>query len=360
MDKKPVYIIAEAGVNHNGSMETARKLIDVAAEAGADAVKFQTFQAEKLVSKFSPKADYQIKSTDPKQSQLQMLKNLQLGESQHRELSAYCQSLNIAFISSPFDQESLKLLVNGLNVSCLKIATGEITNAPLLFQAGCTGKKIILSTGMSTLGEVELSLGILALAYIRPDEPPSLELCRQAYASVEGQSMLKEKVILLHCTTEYPAPLAEVNLYAMDTLKLAFGLEVGFSDHTQGIAVPIAAVARGAVVIEKHFTLDKKLPGPDHQASLEPDELKAMVKAIRQVELALGSGIKMPSPSESKNRAIVRKSLVVARTIGKGEVFTEENLAIKRPGTGASPLYYWELLGKKAARDYATDELVEL
>lgn len=360
MPQKPIYIIAEAGVNHNGSLETALELIDAAANAGADAVKFQTFQAEKIVSRFAPKTEYQLKTTAPKQSQLQMLKNLQLDESQHKVLYAFCRTRKVAFLSSPFDQESLDLLLNGLNVPCLKIASGEITNAPLLFKAGCSGKKIILSTGMSTLGEIEVSLGILALAFVKPDETPSLEACRQAYASPEGQRMLKERVILLHCTSEYPAPLGEINLYALDTMKMAFGLEVGYSDHTQGIVVPIAAVARGAAVIEKHFTLNKKLPGPDHQASLEPDELKTMIKAIRQVELALGSPVKTLAPSEFKNRAIVRKSLVAARAINKGEIFTEQNLAIKRPGTGISPLFFWELMGEKAARNYVADELVEL
>ncbi len=360
MYKKPVYIIAEAGVNHNGSLDAARKLIEAAAKIGADAIKFQTFQPENLVSRFAPKADYQLKVTDPGQSQLEMLKTLHFDEIQHQELFAHCRTCNIAFISSPFDLESLDLLINGLNVSWIKIASGEITNAPLLFKAASSGKKIILSTGMSTLGDIEAGLGVLALAYLGTGEPPSNEACRQAYTSAEGQNILKEKVILLHCTTEYPAPINEVNLYALDTLRTAFGLNVGFSDHTRGIAVSVAAAARGAAVIEKHFTLDKKLPGPDHQASLEPDEFMAMVKSIRQVEAALGSLIKMPSPSEVKNRDAVRKSLVAANNIKQGEVFTEHNLAIKRPGTGISPFNYWAMLGKKAVRDFAADELVEL
>lgn len=355
-----VYIIAEAGVNHNGSIEMAHDLIDLAADAGADAIKFQTFQADKLISRFAPKAPYQKDLTPSSESQLEMIQKLQLNENQHIELVRHCQSRNIHFISSPFDLESIDLLVNQLNISRLKIASGEITNLPLLLGAARTGKNIILSTGMSSLGEVERALAVIAFGYSKKDKSPSLEAFKDSYSSPEGQSALKEKVTLLHCTSEYPAPFEDINLLAMDTLKEAFSLKVGYSDHSPGITVAIAAAARGAVVIEKHFTLDKQLPGPDHQASLEADELYAMVRAIRQIELALGSPIKTVSPSELNNRSVVRKSLVAAKPISKGETFTEYNIGIKRPGTGISPSYYWDVVGSKAEKDYEADDLVKV
>lgn len=354
------YIIAEAGVNHNGSLEMAKQLIDVAAEAGADAVKFQTFKADKIISRTAPKAEYQTKTTDAQESQFEMVKKLELDEHAHEVLIAYCQEKGIQFLSTPFDFESIELLANRFDLPRLKVPSGEITNAPLLLEMARTGKPIIMSTGMSTLGEVEVALSVLAFGYIADqDAPPSIEAFQAAYLSEAGQQALLDNVVLLHCTTEYPAPFDDVNLRAMDTLGQAFGLPVGFSDHTEGIAIPIAAIARGAVVIEKHFTLDRTLPGPDHKASLEPAELIAMVQSIRQVEQSLGSTLKIPAASELKNKAIGRKSLVAAYPIRQGETFTAENIGFKRPGTGIAPIQYWELLGKVADREYETDELIK-
>lgn len=353
-----VYVIAEAGVNHNGSLDMAVQLIDVAAAAGADAVKFQTFRAENIISRYAPKARYQAAATDPAESQLEMVKKLELDENAHSLLVNHCRARGIEFISTPFDMESVDLLAERLGIPRLKLPSGEITNAPLLLKAACTGKPVILSTGMSTLGEIETALGVLAFGYIFPNGNPSLTAFAEAYWSTEGQKVLREKVVLLHCTTEYPTPFSDVNLRVLDTLKAAFGLPVGFSDHTPGISIPIAAAARGAVIIEKHFTLDRNLPGPDHKASLEPGELMAMVESIRQVEKALGSPIKAPAPSELKNMHVARKSIVAANPISKGELFTEENLSLKRPGGGLSPVYYWDLLGRAADRDYIEDEMV--
>lgn len=354
-----VYIIAEAGVNHNGSLDLAKKLVDVAADAGANAVKFQTFKADKLVSRIAPKAEYQIENTDASESQFEMIRKLELDEAAHATLVLHCNSKNIEFLSTPFDLESLGMLVQKFDLSRIKIPSGDITNAPLLLEAACTGKPVILSTGMSTLGEIEMALAVLAFGFTETGEPPSLAAFEKAYGSTEGRKALQDKVTLLHCTTEYPAPLVDVNLLAMTTLQRAFGLPVGYSDHTQGIAIPVSAVALGALIIEKHFTLDRNLPGPDHKASLEPDELKQMVISIREVELALGSSIKQPAISELKNRSVARKSLVAARDIYKGEVFTRDNLAVKRPGDGISPVHYWEWLGKIADRDYQQDDKVK-
>ncbi len=355
-----VYVIAEAGVNHNGSLEMARRLIAVAAESGADAVKFQTFRADKLVSSSAPKAEYQTRRTDVAESQFDMLRKLELDEADHLVLIDQARACGIDFLSTPFDEVSVDLLVCRFNLPLIKISSGEITNAPLVLKIARTGRPVILSTGMSSLGEVEDALGVLAFGYLHPDNPPSEAAFRTAYAGADGQSVLHERVTLLHCTTEYPAPFNEVNLRAMETLAAAFGLPVGYSDHTTGIAIPIAATARGARIIEKHFTLDRNLPGPDHRASLEPEELKQMVTAIRQVEQALGTPLKSPTASEVKNMAVARKSLVAAGEIKAGEEFTPENLAIKRPGGGISPLRYWELLGRKAVRDFAADEVIEL
>jgi len=354
-----VLIIAEAGVNHNGSVEMAKQLIDVAAEAGADVVKFQTFRAEKVVSRYAPKAGYQKKTTAETESQLEMVKKLELDEEAHQVLMQHCRTRHIEFLSTPFDFDSIDLLARTLNLPRLKIPSGEITNGPYLLHIAKTGKPVILSTGMSTLGEVEAALGVLAFGYLFKNAWPSLQKFQDAYCSEKGQGILAKKVTLLHCTTEYPAPFDEVNLRAMTTMRGAFGLPVGLSDHTPGIEVPNAAVALEAAVIEKHFTLDKSLPGPDHKASLEPDELKAMVAAIRQVETALGNGRKIPSPSEWKNRDIARKSLVAAKPICKGDVFSQGNLATKRPGTGISPMYYWILLETIADKEYSEEELIK-
>ena len=356
--KSSVYIIAEAGVNHNGSIEMAKQLIDVAAEAGADAVKFQTFKAERVISRYAPKAEYQKRTTTETESQLEMVRKLELDEQAHRILIDYCQLKEIYFLSSPFDFDSIDLLAKTFDLPCLKIGSGEITNGPFLLKAAMTGKNIILSTGMSTLGEVEEALGVLAFGYIGSGRDASVRRFRDAFQTEEAQRALKENVKLLHCTSEYPAPFEEVNLAVLETMRLAFGLPVGLSDHTQGIAVPIAAVALGASIIEKHFTLAKTLPGPDHKASLEPYELKEMIKSIRQVETALGSSMKIPTRSESKNRDMARKSLVAAKLIQKGDIFSPENLAIKRPGTGISPINYWDLLGKRSDKDYSEDELI--
>ncbi len=326
------FIIAEAGVNHNGSLDLAKKLIDVAAEAGADAVKFQTFKAEKLVSKKAQKAEYQKQTTDAAESQYDMIKKLELDEPAHRELIRYCGEKKIRFLSTPFDHESIELL-DALGMEIFKIPSGEITNLPYLRHIGGLGKEVILSTGMADLGEIEDALDLLV-----------------------SSGTPKEKITILHATTEYPCPMDEVNLRAMGTIASAFGIRTGYSDHTRGIEVPIAAVAMGASVIEKHFTLDRTMEGPDHKASLEPDELRAMVAAIRNIEKALGEGIKKPSPSEAKNMAVARKSIVAARPIRAGEAFTSENIAIKRPGTGISPMRYDEIVGERAARDYEEDE----
>lgn len=329
-----VFIIAEAGVNHNGSIELAKRLIDEAADAGADAIKFQTFKAENLVTKDAKKAEYQTKTTGQDESQFDMIKKLELDYDVHKELIEYCKAKNIMFMSSPFDLESIDLL-NDLGLEIFKIPSGEITNVPYLRKIGQLKKKVILSTGMSSLAEIEFALNILKEA---------------------GTS----DITVLHCNTEYPTPMEDVNLKAMNTIQQAFQVKVGYSDHTLGIEVPIAAVALGATVIEKHFTLDKNMEGPDHKASLEPDELKAMVRAIRNIEKAMGDGIKKPSPSEEKNKEIVRKSIVAKTTIKKGDVFTEDNLDIKRPGNGISPIFWDLLIGKVAKRDYDKDELIEL
>lgn len=351
------YIIAEAGVNHNGSLDMAKRLVEVAAEAGVDAVKFQTFKADNLVSRSAPKAEYQTRTTDADESQHEMIRRLELDEHAHHVLIEHCKVCGIQFLSTPFDLESVDLLTEKFDLLIIKISSGDITNAPLLLRVARTGRPVILSTGMSVLGEIEDALGVLAFGYMGGDKP-SIAAFRTAYLSEEGQAALQDRITLLHCTTEYPVPVNEVNLKVMDTLRDAFGLPVGYSDHTEGIAVPIAAVARGAAVIEKHFTLDRALPGPDHKASLEPAELKQMVSAIRAVEQSLGSGRKYPTPSELKNMGIARKSMVAAAEINAGELFTAENLTIKRPGSGLSPMRYWELLNRKAGRDFIVDEMV--
>jgi N,N'-diacetyllegionaminate synthase len=329
-------IIAEAGVNHNGDLALARQLIDAAADAGADLVKFQTFNADALVTRSAGKAEYQTQTTAAEESQHAMIRRLELTRGMHESLIDHCRSRGIAFFSTGFDPASVDLLVE-LGLDRFKIPSGEITNLPYLRHVGGHSKPVILSTGMATLGEIEAALGAL-----------------------EQAGTPRELITVLHCTTEYPTPMADVNLRAMVTIRNAFGVAVGYSDHTPGIEVAIAAVALGATVIEKHFTLDRNLPGPDHQASLEPGELKAMVAAIRNIELALGDGIKRPSASEVKNRPVARKSLVAARAIRAGEVLSAANLTVKRPGTGLSPMRWDEVLGRAAARDFAPDELIEL
>lgn len=352
-------IIAEAGVNHNGDEKLAFKLVDVAHKAGANIVKFQTFKAKNLVTAEAAQADYQVTNTKKQESQLEMLSRLELSWEAHHNLARYCNNLGIEFLSTAFDSESLKFLVNELGIKRLKLPSGELTNAPLVLEHARTGCDIIVSTGMATLAEIESALGVIAFGYTASkDVEPCFEAFQRAYSSEAGQRALKEKVIILHCTTEYPAPMEEINLRAMDTLHQAFGLSAGYSDHSDGIMIPVAAVARGAIVIEKHFTLDKNMEGPDHKASLDPVELEAMIAAIRQVEKALGNSIKAPTVSEIKNKSVARKSLVAAKKITAGESFTFDNLAIKRPGTGMSPYLYWDLINKASANDYSPGDLI--
>jgi len=329
-------IIAEAGVNHNGDMELAKRLINVAGDAGADLVKFQTFSAERLATQSAPKADYQNQTTDQAESQFAMLKQLELSTQMHEVLIAYCRQQNIGFFSTGFDIQNLDYLA-WLGAERFKIPSGEITNLPYLRHVGGFGKPVILSTGMSNLGEIEAALEVL-----------------------EAAGTPRTQITVLHCNTEYPTPMQDVSLRAMCSIRDAFGVAVGYSDHTAGIEVPIAAVALGATVIEKHLTLDRNLPGPDHKASLEPNEFAAMVRAIRNIEQAMGDGIKRPSSSEAKNKPIARKSLVAAKPICAGEQFTAENVIAKRPGTGISPMRWDEVMGRVAARDFAVDELISL
>jgi len=328
-----VYIIAEAGVNHNGSFKLACALADAAKAAGADCVKFQTFKAKNLVSHLAQKADYQ-KHTTGGGSQEEMLHKLELSYDEFLELKTYCDHIGICFLSTPFDLESIAFL-DSIDMPFWKIPSGEITNYPYLAALGKTGKAVVMSTGMSDLSEIEAAVRVLR---------------------DNGTTDIR----LLHCNTEYPTPYEDVNLKAMQTMRDAFGLEVGYSDHTRGIEVPVAAAALGAVVIEKHFTLDRNMEGPDHKASLEPDELAAMVAAVRHIELAMGNGCKAPSPSEKKNLAVARKSIVAKRSIEAGEELTEDNITVKRPGSGISPMRWPEVIGTRAVRHFEEDELIEL
>ena len=331
-----VFIIAEAGVNHNGSLELAIKLVDAAVEAGTDAVKFQTFKADSLVSKTALKAGYQMKTTSADEAQHSMLKRLELDDHAHRVINSYCKSKNIQFLSTPFDVASADFL-NSLGMKMYKIPSGEITNLPYLRHLGRFGKEIILSTGMANLGEIEDALSIF-----------------------ESVGLDRSKIYVLHATTEYPCPFDAVNLRAMLTIRDAFGVKVGYSDHTMGIEIPIAAVALGATVIEKHLTLDRSMEGPDHQASLERHEFEAMVIAIRNLEHSLGDGVKRPTPNELNNKLTIRKSLVAAKSIKAGELFSEKNIVAKRPGTGISPARWDEVMGKTANKDFFSDDLIEL
>lgn len=355
--EQSVFVIAEAGVNHNGALEMAKALADAAREAGADAVKYQTFRAKDAISVHAQKAGYQKKTTGAQESQLEMVRKLELSFDEHKALHDHCAAIGIQYLSAPFDMASVDFLIEELDLPLIKLPSGEITNAPLLLRVAQSGKPVIMSTGMCTLGDIETALGVLAFGYLGGDAP-STGAFRDAWHSVEGRKMLQDKVTLLHCTTEYPAPFEDVHLPVMPMLEMAFGLPVGYSDHTPGIAVPIAAVACGAKVIEKHFTLDRSLPGPDHKASLEPDELTHMIRAIRQVGQAMRPGLKVPVGAEGGNTAIARKSLVAARPIRKGDVFEANNLTAKRPGGGLSPMHYWGLIGEMAKRDYDRDEMI--
>ena len=351
-------VIAEAGVNHNGSAELALELVDVAAAAGADVVKFQTFRADALVTRDAPKAAYQKERTAG-DDQYAMLKALELDRAMHERLAARCTEKGIEFLSTAFDLESLDLVV-GTGVKRLKIPSGEITNGPFLLAAARKKLPMVLSTGMSTLDEIEEALGVVAFGLLAPSQSkPTRAAFAEAFRAPEAAAALRAKVTLLHCTTSYPAALADVNLRAMDTMAERFGLPVGYSDHSEGIEVALAAVARGATTLEKHFTLSRDLPGPDHKASLEPAELRAMIAGIRRVEACLGSAAKAPTAAERPMQGIARHSLVAACAIAAGEVFSERNLASKRPGTGLSPMGYWDLLGRRAARAYAPDELID-
>ncbi len=354
------YIIAEIGVNHNGDIHLAKKLIDIAVKAKVDAVKFQTWITEKVMSKTAPKAEYQITNTGNSESQFDMEKKLELTFNEFEELKEYCNEYGIEFLSTPFDIQSADFLMNNLKLEMIKIPSGEITNAPLLLYIAQHQKKIILSTGMATLSDIQKALEVIAFGLINDGTEPSINAFEAAYLSEKGQQLLKEKVSLLHCTTEYPAPLEEVNLLAMKSMKNAFGLKVGYSDHTKGIEIPIAAVALGATIIEKHITYNKKAEGPDHAASIEPDELNKMVESIRNVEQSLGNGIKIPTRSEIKNKDIARKSLVASQNIKEGEYFSSEKLDMKRPGNGISPFYYWDIQGYKAIKDFKIDEEIVL
>lgn len=329
-----VYIIAEAGVNHNGDIKLAYQLADVAKMAGANAVKFQTFKAEKLVSQTAPKASYQKKVTSADESQLDMLKKLELSEADHIELKRYCDKIGIQFLSTAFDRASIDFL-NILKLPIMKIPSGEITNYPLLVKIAQTKKKIILSTGMSNIEEIQAAINVL-------------------------EENGAEDITILHCNTEYPTPFKDVNLLAMKQMAKILDKPIGYSDHTRGIEVPIAAVAMGARVIEKHFTLNRDMEGPDHKASLEPEELKRMVESIRNIEIALGDETKRPSNSEKKNIFVARKSIVASREISEGEIFTENNLTTKRPGSGISPMLWMNIIGRKAKRDFGKDELIEI
>lgn len=355
--KLKTLVIAEAGVNHNGSIEMALQLIDAAAAAGADVVKFQSFHADKLVAPHASKAEYQKQSTSSDESQLEMIRKLEIAEVEYAGLIAHAKTNGIEFLSTPFDSESLEMLTGRFGLTTVKVSSGDITNAPFLLEIARKARHIIISTGMCTLAEVEAALGVLAFGLVAdPEKIPSKGDFEAAYVSDAGQSALRGHVSVLHCTTEYPAPTDEVNLRAVDTIAAAFGLRSGYSDHTRGIHIPVAAVARGATIIEKHFTLDRGLPGPDHSASLEPGELAQMVSCIRDVERSLGDGIKRPTPSEWKNRAIARKSLVVERATKLGEPLS---LVCKRPGSGVSPFEFWTRNTSPAQRVYDENELVD-
>jgi N-acetylneuraminate synthase len=357
-DNQRVYVIAEAGVNHNGQRELAFELVDAAARSGADAIKFQTFNADKLASTSAPKAAYQKRSTDAAESQLAMLRKLELPRAWHRDLQAHARALGIDFLSTAFDTDSLAFLV-ALGVPLLKVPSGELTNGPLLWEFARTGKPLAVSTGMASLSEVEQGLAIIAHAFNAPAEPASIDEVWRSWSQPAYRNSLHGRVTLLHCTSQYPTPYAEVNLLAMDTLASAFRLPVGYSDHTEGILIPVAAVARGARLIEKHFTTDRSLPGPDHKASLEPAELTAMVRDIRNLECALGDGSKCPQPGEWDTRTAARQQVVAARDIAPGTVLTKQDLATSRSGAGLPPTALWGLIGRTAARGYAAWELIE-
>jgi N-acetylneuraminate synthase len=357
MTRHRTLIIAEAGVNHGGSLEIALALVDAAADAGADIVKFQTFSASGVAGRSARKADYQQRTTDAAESQHAMLQRLELPHAAHHTLIAHAQRRGIEFLSTPFDQQSLGFLMS-LRLPRIKIGSGDLTNAPLLHSAANAGATLILSTGMATLGEVEEALGVLAHGYSHSKQPPGIAAFEAAWRDSAARERLGRHVSLLHCTTEYPCPPGDVNLTAMAAMKAAFQLPVGYSDHTDGIEVSLAAVALGAGIIEKHLTLDRNAEGPDHAASLEPSDFKRMVSAIRNIESALGDGVKAPRDSEVKNIPVARKSVVAARPLKAGETIGPDDITTKRPGSGRAPIEYWSLIGTKAARPYDTEDQV--
>jgi N-acetylneuraminate synthase len=357
MSQHRTLIIAEAGVNHSGNLETAVALVDAAADAGADIVKFQTFNANALVTRSARKADYQQRTTDASESQQAMLQRLELPQSAHHTLIAHAKRRGIEFLSTPFDQQSLEFLMS-LKLPRIKIGSGDLTNAPLLHSAAKAGATLILSTGMATLGEIEEALGVLAHGYFRGGQPPGLAAFRAAWRDPAARQRLAQHVSLLHCTTEYPCPPGDVNLAAMAAMKAAFQLHVGYSDHTDGIEVSLAAVALGAGIIEKHLTLDRNAEGPDHAASLEPSDFRRLVSAIRNIEGALGDGVKAPRDSEVKNIPVARKSIVAARPLKAGETIGPDDITTKRPGSGRAPIEYWSLIGTTLTRPYDTEDPV--
>jgi N-acetylneuraminate synthase len=356
---KKTFIIAEAGVNHNGSMKLAHELVDAAISAGADAIKFQSFIASAIVTADASMAEYQIVNTGSSESQLKMLQSLELSQQQQRELHDYCQNRGIQFLSTPFDSMSLNFLTKNLGLRTIKVGSGELTNAPFLLEVAQSADKIILSTGMSTIDEVAEALGVIAFAMTAPaTAKPSKSSMTSAFESSDGKKAISERVILLHCTTDYPTRPVDVNLKAMLTLGDKFSCQIGFSDHSVGVHLAVAAVAMGATIIEKHLTTSRALPGPDHQASLEPNEFKNLVSQIRELEDALGNGEKFPTEVEIQNKKVARRSIVAAKQIKVGDVFTKDNIVIKRPGTGRSPIDYWSLLDTKATRDIAENEII--
>lgn len=346
------FIIAEAGVNHNGDIDKALALVDVAVEAGADAVKFQTFKSENLVTEKAQKAEYQKHTTDSNETQISMLRRLELSHENHFKIKDYCEQKKIEFMSTAFDMESLDFLLTEMELKRLKIPSGEITNHPLVYAHAKSGKDIIVSTGMATMEEIKQALMVISGGLLESQGEEVNFHWEKAYQNKTAQAMLGHKVSILHCVTEYPAPANALNLKALEHIKTTFGLPVGYSDHSSGIWAPIGAVALGAAMIEKHFTLDKTLPGPDHQASLDPQELRQMVSGIRNMEEALGDGIKRPVAAEIINKTPARKSLVAALPIKKGEILTEAHIAIKRPEGGISPVKFWEMLGSEASQNY--------
>lgn len=351
-------VIVEAGVNHNGSFQMAKKLIQVAKEAGADAVKFQTFKAENLVTRDAEQAEYQVENLGEATSQFDMLKKLELSYDEFTALKQFCDEQHIEFLSTPFDLESVDFLVNTLGMETVKIPSGELTNAPFIYYIATKRKKMILSTGMATVDEIHEALSFIAYG-LANNNKVTIQAVQDFYDTTEAKALLKQYVTVLHCTTEYPAPFNTINLKAIEQLRNELQLPIGYSDHSDGIAVPIAATSLGAVIIEKHFTLDKALPGPDHLASLNPEELKLMVKGIRQVEQSLGDGFKQPSAIELKNRVAVRKSIVAKTDISVGTTLTSEHLAMKRPAKGIPPSGYWSLIGSMTTKAYEKDDLID-